>query len=235
MAVVEDLGSTNGTYVDGKLVTGGETLGPGARVRIGETVIEHAVPLAATDVRPVPTSFEQQTRARDVPSPAAPAAPAERANGIEVYGLIREFKGGFRAVNQLYLQVHPGEVYGFLGPNGAGSRPPCACSPAHAGRRGHAHVAGYDMTIHPAEVRASHRSGLPESLARPDGQRVRAHRLPCAMQALGRRMEDPRRKMVERGPHEGHRPAVRGLSNGLQRRLGLALTLIHRPRVLFLR
>src|SRR5215212_9346871 len=42
------------------------------------------------------------------------------ANGIEVQGLVREFKGGVRAVDGIDLEVRPGEIYGFLGPNGAG-------------------------------------------------------------------------------------------------------------------
>ena len=41
-------------------------------------------------------------------------------NGIEVEGLVREFKKGPRAVDGIDLVVAPGEIYGFLGPNGAG-------------------------------------------------------------------------------------------------------------------
>ena len=41
-------------------------------------------------------------------------------NGIEVEGLVREFKGGVRAVDGIDLRVEPGEIFGFLGPNGAG-------------------------------------------------------------------------------------------------------------------
>ena len=41
-------------------------------------------------------------------------------NGIEVEGLVREFKNGPRAVDGIDLRVAPGEIYGFLGPNGAG-------------------------------------------------------------------------------------------------------------------
>ena len=44
----------------------------------------------------------------------------ERANSIEVEGLVREFKKGPRAVDGIDLRVEPGEIYGFLGPNGAG-------------------------------------------------------------------------------------------------------------------
>ena len=41
-------------------------------------------------------------------------------NGIEVEGLVRQFKNGPRAVDGISLQVKPGEIYGFLGPNWAG-------------------------------------------------------------------------------------------------------------------
>ncbi len=42
-------------------------------------------------------------------------------DGITVQGLEREFKGGIKAVQGIDLEVAPGEIYGFLGPNGAGS------------------------------------------------------------------------------------------------------------------
>src|SRR5436189_3030076 len=41
-------------------------------------------------------------------------------NGIEVRGLVREYKKGPRAVDGIDISVAPGEIYGFLGPNGAG-------------------------------------------------------------------------------------------------------------------
>ena len=41
-------------------------------------------------------------------------------NGIEVRGLVREYKKGPRAVDGIDIVVEPGEIYGFLGPNGAG-------------------------------------------------------------------------------------------------------------------
>jgi ABC-2 type transport system ATP-binding protein len=39
---------------------------------------------------------------------------------IEVEGLVREFRKGPRAVDGINLKVKPGEIYGFLGPNGVG-------------------------------------------------------------------------------------------------------------------
>lgn len=38
---------------------------------------------------------------------------------IEVEGLVKDF-GSFRALDKLNLEVHKGEVHGFLGPNGSG-------------------------------------------------------------------------------------------------------------------
>ena len=39
-------------------------------------------------------------------------------------GLVREYKKGPRAVDGIDISVAPGEIYGFLGPNGPGSRRP---------------------------------------------------------------------------------------------------------------
>ena len=58
-ATAEDLGSTNGTYVDGRLASGAEPLRPGARIQVGDTLIEYAEeaptapPPGATRVRDV--------------------------------------------------------------------------------------------------------------------------------------------------------------------------------------
>ena len=38
---------------------------------------------------------------------------------IEVNHLVKQY-GTFRAVNDLSFTVEPGQIYGFLGPNGAG-------------------------------------------------------------------------------------------------------------------
>src|SRR5215204_5811174 len=75
-------------------------------------------------------------------------------NGIEVRGLVKEFKKGPRAVDGIDLTVAPGEIYGFLGPNGAGKSttvhmlvtllPPTA---------GTASVAGFDVVRQGPQVR----------------------------------------------------------------------------------
>ena len=48
----------------------------------------------------------------------------DRHDGIEVEGLVREFKNGPRAVDGIEFAVQPGEIYGFLGPTAPASRRP---------------------------------------------------------------------------------------------------------------
>ena len=97
-------------------------------------------------------------------------------NGIEVEGLVREFKGGSRAVDGIDFAVAPGEIYGFLGPNGAGKSttvlmlttllPPTA---------GTARVAGYDIVREGADVRAAIGAALQEAALDPLLTGARAH------------------------------------------------------------
>ena len=48
-ASIEDLGSSNGTYVDDVIVDGEAALQAGAKVRVGATVMELRAPLPAED------------------------------------------------------------------------------------------------------------------------------------------------------------------------------------------
>src|SRR3982750_1444328 len=92
---------------------------------------------------------------------------AERA-GIEVEGLVREFKNGPRAVDGIDLQVAPGAIYGFLGPNGAGKSttvlmlttllPPTA---------GAARGGGFDIVAEGGRVRGAIGAALQEAALDP--------------------------------------------------------------------
>src|ERR1700751_1994643 len=73
---------------------------------------------------------------------------------IAARSLRRTFKGGIEAVRDIDPTVSVGEVFGFLGPNGAGrtttARMLCTLLPPPAGG---ASVAGLDVVANAAEVR----------------------------------------------------------------------------------
>ena len=82
------------------------------------------------------------------PEPRPLSALAASSNGIEVIGLVREFKNGPRAVDGIDLEVAPGEIYGFLGPerrgqvdDGADAHHAAAADRRHGARGGPRHRA----------------------------------------------------------------------------------------------
>src|SRR6478672_7243211 len=87
--------------------------------------------------------------------------------GIEVEGLVREFKNGPRAVDGIELQVAPGEIYGFLGPNGAGKSTTVLMLTTLLPPAGTARVAGYDILREGPAVRGSIGAALQEAALDP--------------------------------------------------------------------
>jgi ABC-2 type transport system ATP-binding protein len=158
-------------------------------------------------------------------------------NGIEVEGLVKDFKGGVRAVDGIDLQVAPGEIYGFLGPNGAGKSTTVliltTLLPPSAGR---ARVAGLDVVHQGPEVRRAIGASLQESALDPFLTGREHMRLQSALHGLGRAERDRRgSELLERvGLTDAADRKVGGYSGGMKRRLDLGLALVHGPRLLFL-
>src|SRR5215218_8197523 len=157
--------------------------------------------------------------------------------GIEVEGLVREFKGSVRAVDGIDLRVEPGEVYGFLGPNGAGKSttvlilttllPPTA---------GTARVAGHDIAREGPAVRSAIGAALQEAALDPLLTGREHMKLQTTLQGVPKAERRPRGDaLIERvGLADAADRKVGGYSGGMKRRLDLALALVHRPRILFL-
>ncbi len=159
------------------------------------------------------------------------------ANGIEVEGLVRDFKGGVRAVDGIDLRVSPGEIYGFLGPNGAGkSTTVLVLTTLLPPTSGSARVAGFDVVRQGAEVRRAIGASLQES-ALDNTLTGREHmRLQAALHGIDKSERERRAvELLERvGLTEAADRKVGGYSGGMKRRLDLGLALVHRPRLLFL-
>ena len=118
--------------------------------------------------------------------------------GIDVEGLVREFKGGVRAVDGIDLHVAAGEIYGFLGPNGAGKSTTVkvltTLLPPTAGR---ATVAGFDVAKEGA--RCAPRSASPAGRrARPHAHRPRAHAPEGGCRASRAPANQPCDELIER-------------------------------------
>jgi len=158
-------------------------------------------------------------------------------NGIEVDGLVREFKGGIRAVDGIHFRVEPGEIYGFLGPNGAGkSTTVLMLTTLLPPTSGTARVAGYDIVREGPHVREAIGAALQEAALDPLLTGREHLRLQTTLHGLPK-AERARRatELLERvGLADAADRKVGGYSGGMKRRLDLALALVHSPRILFL-
>jgi len=155
---------------------------------------------------------------------------------IEADGLTRSF-GDFDAVAGIDLSVPYGEIYGFLGPNGAGKSTTvkmlCTLLGITSGR---ASVAGFDVQTQPDDIRL--RIGVALQDSSIDGKQTGREMLHLQGQLYGLTKADIATRLddviglVDIGDAIDNR--VESYSGGMKRRLDLAMSLIHRPQVLFL-
>src|SRR6266702_4695294 len=177
------------------------------------------------------------------------ARPADHAGRIDDFGgaspsghavyadaLVRHYNGN-RAVDGVDLRIPAGEIYGFLGPNGAGKsttvRMLCTLLAPTGGR---ALVAGYDVAVHPGQVRLRVGVALQDVALDPKQAGVELLRLQgrlygLSSRALARRLAELG-ELIELGDALG-RP-IGTYSGGMKRRLDLAAALVHNPEIVFL-
>jgi len=157
-------------------------------------------------------------------------------NAIEVRGLMRTF-GDFVAVDRLTFDVREGEIFGFLGANGAGKsttiRMLCGLL---APTGGSATVGGIDVGRDPEGVKLhigymSQRFSLYEQLTVDQNIRFFGgiYGLSWA------KIEERRRHVVAMAGLEGRERTRAGdLAGGWRQRLALGCAILHEPRILFL-
>jgi ABC-2 type transport system ATP-binding protein len=157
-------------------------------------------------------------------------------SAIAAEGLTKSFPG-VRAVDALSFDVRAGEIFGLVGPDGAGKtttlRMLAGILPPDAG---HATVAGFDIVRNPEGAKHAlsympQRFGLYEDLTVDENIRFyadlfgvkKAERQARSLQLLeAAGMAEFRKRMAGK------------LSGGMKQKLGLACALIHRPKVILL-
>lgn len=153
---------------------------------------------------------------------------------IGASGLTKSY-GRNPALSGLSFAVEEGDIFGFLGPNGAGKTTTIRIlTGLLAPDSGEARVAGMDVTAHPRSVKRVV-GVLPESQGSygwMTGEEYLTYfgRLYGVVDPASRArslLESVR--LAERG-----RTPVGGYSRGMRQRLGIARTMVHSPRVLFL-
>ena len=150
---------------------------------------------------------------------------------------VRGEKHGIRALDGLDISVPRGMIYGLLGPNGAGKSTTVKILTSLARPdSGEARVEGVDVLARPGQVR--HMIGVVAQRSGADPTATGRENLILQGRLYGLRGATVRARADELLAHFGLTEAagrlVRTYSGGMQRRLDVALGLMHRPAVLFL-
>lgn len=164
------------------------------------------------------------------------AAHAERQNVIEVEHLVKAF-GDFRAVDDISFTVSKGEIFGFLGANGAGKttamRMLCGLSQPTGGK---ATVAGYDAASQHEKVKLnigymSQKFSLYEDLTIAENMKL----FGGIYGMSGKEIKAKTAEMLEElGLEHERNTIVRSLPLGWKQKLAFSISIFHNPKIVFL-
>lgn len=158
---------------------------------------------------------------------------------IEAVGLSKSFevrRATIEAVRGVDIGVEAGEIFGLLGPNGAGKTTTLRMlATLLTPSGGRAMVAGYDLLREPSRVRG--RIGYVSQAGGVDIQATGRENLLLQARLCGLGGEEARSRVAEMGEllelSEIYDRKASIYSGGQQRRLALALGLVHQPALLF--
>jgi ABC-2 type transport system ATP-binding protein len=164
-----------------------------------------------------------------------------RSAAIEARDLVKTYpapgKTRVRALDGLTLSVPKGTIFALVGPNGAGKTTTVKILTTLATPdAGTAAVDGIDVIAAPAQTRrvigvVGQRSGADQTATGRENLILQGHLCGLAARAAKSRADE----LLDRFQLTGAAGRfVRTYSGGMQRRLDVALGLVHRPRVLFL-
>ncbi len=170
------------------------------------------------------------------PRPASSPEPRAAAPAIDVRDLTRKF-GAFTAVDHVSFQVGKGEVFGFLGANGAGKsttiRMLCGLLQPTSGT---ALVGGIDVGRDPEGVKRhigymSQKFSLYEALTVDQN----IHFFGGVYGLSGAHFDERREFVLDMAGLRGREKTVtRSLSGGWRQRLALGCAVLHQPPIVFL-
>jgi ABC-2 type transport system ATP-binding protein len=156
---------------------------------------------------------------------------------IEALDLRKSYPPDVQALDGLSLAVPAGTIFGLLGPNGAGkSTTVRILTTLSRPDAGSARVAGIDVLAEPVRVR--HAIGVVAQKHGLDPEATGRENVVLQGECHGITGADLRGRVADALERFGLADAAdrqaKTYSGGMQRRLDLAMGLIHRPRVLFL-
>jgi ABC-2 type transport system ATP-binding protein len=153
---------------------------------------------------------------------------------IEIEHLSKRYQD-ILALDDLTLQINPGEIFGLLGPNGAGKTTLIKILTGLARpSEGWAKIADFDVVRQPMQVKqligvSPQEINLDKELTASENLLIygKLHQIPDIKARIGELLEMG--GLTARAHHR-----VRDFSGGMQRRLLIVRAMMSRPRVLFL-
>jgi ABC-2 type transport system ATP-binding protein len=158
-------------------------------------------------------------------------------DAIETHELVKTYPPDVTALRGLSFSVPTGTIFGLLGPNGAGkSTTVKILTTLSKPDSGTARVAGFDVVAEPQRVR--HAIGVVGQKHGADPDATGRENLTLQGEFYGITGAELRRRVNESLRRFGLADAgdrqAKTYSGGMQRRLDVAMGLLHRPRALFL-
>ena len=157
-------------------------------------------------------------------------------NVIEAHDLTRTF-GSFTAVDHITFDVQRGEVFGFLGANGAGKTTAIRMlTGLLAPSSGRATVAGFDIATQSERIKQSigymsQRFSMYEDLTVGENAELYGGIYGLSRAEIRARIDEMRKRLhVEHSPNE----RVKAIPLGWRQKLAFSVALLHRPQIVFL-
>jgi len=168
---------------------------------------------------------------------AAETGTGRAAPAIVARDLVKTYGGKVRALDGLSFEVEAGAIFALLGPNGAGKSTTIKIlNTLSRPDSGSAHVAGIDVLAEPERVRSA--IGCVAQKSGVDAEATGRENLTLQGRIYGMRGQNLKDRVSELLAHfnlsEAADLVARTYSGGMQRKLDIAMGLVHRPSVLFL-